>query len=404
MERTALTLHSHTRLSKHHSHSPPQLPWQIETLHSLPVPARDTAKPDSRPIDISAVAAALHPFGCHISPDDLDALWHRSQRAAFDIVDHEHHLDRVAVGVYPLTARYVRHSCRPNCGVVYKRGAQVLVALEDLPPGTPLTISYTDLICTRAERHASLRARFGQDFVCTCARCAGEYADLDALLDRPGDPEVVARDRLLEQCKTWSILDMTKRYASGLESRSPTRALDAPNFTHFVSRIIAPEIYRPTDNRRHQRAKEEHFTLAERILPALHALSQVPNTPAFSAGHIRAAQNLLMHYMKNDRWVEASRAALYLFVVYRLIYSPLHPVLSYHSLILARASWNSLVQLELAGIGRKLEKVYLTGIRTWIDVAREEVATTFGQECSLWREIIELQWVFERDQKLSKSS
>lgn len=403
LERAALTLHSHERMNKHHSSSPPHLPLAIQALDSLaPPPDSRTTTPDA---DIAAVAETLEPFGCRFTRDELASLWRRLQLATFDILDHDQYLEPIALGIYPLTARYIGHSCRPNAGVVYKRGAQILVALDEIRAGEPVTINYVDLVATKAERLDALRRRFGPGYVCKCSRCTGEFSGLDLLLDRgeamkKSDAEATAE--LEQQCKTWSILDMVKAYSN--ESRTPNSALDIPNFAHYTSRIMEPDIYRTATNRRrqlsrHQLLPDKH-SISERILRALYALVEVPSVPAFTLASIRSARKLLVKLMAENRWVEASRCAVYLFVVYRLIYPTFHPVLSYHSLILARSSWNSLVQLELAGIGRKLERIYEKGVSKWIAIAKEAVMSTFGQDCSLWREIVELQWVFERDQKL----
>ncbi|KAI7847870.1 hypothetical protein BDC45DRAFT_524908 [Circinella umbellata] len=434
LERAALTLHSHNRLSKHHSHSPPHLPLAIKALDSLAssphiasTPQKSTTatlSPSSllsadvssspeqsalptttkKEVDFDAVSRYLEPYGCHYTKEQLDDLWQKVQKATFDIVDHDQYLDTIALGIYPLTTLYIRHSCRPNTGIVYKRGAQHLIALDDIPPGEPITISYVDLLQSKAERMEQLRQRFGPDFECHCARCDGEYAILDKLLDtseekRPGYDEA----ELERQCQSWNVLNMVKAY----QTIATPVLLDVSNYTHYTSRIMAPDIYTPgtssstrNDGKLNFIAKETKVMTAKKVVPALVALSQVPSVPAFTLQSLRAARKLLRRLISENRWVEASRCALYLFVTYRLVYPTLHPTLSYHSLIVARACWNSLVQLELAGIGHKLERIYESGVHTWIAVARESVYYTFGQETNLWREIVELQWVFERDQKL----
>ena len=449
LERAALTLHSHNRLSKHHSHSPPHLPLAIKALDSLASSPNLSSSPQkstttlslsssslsagasdapeqsapqttttttttTKEVDFDAVSRYLEPYGCHYTKEQLDDLWQKVQKATFDIVDHDQYLDTIALGIYPLTTLYVRHSCRPNSGIVYKRGVQHLIALDDIPLGEPITISYVDLLQSKAERMQQLRQRFGPDFECHCARCQGEYAILDDLLgaseeERPGYDEA----ELERQCQTWNVLNMVKAY----QTISTPRVLDASNYTHYTSRIMAPDIYTPgtssptrnhhhssnssgSDSRLHFIAKETKVMTAKKVVPTLIALSQVPSVPAFTLQSLRAARKLLRRLISESRWVEASRCALYLFVTYRLVYPTLHPTLSYHSLIVARSSWNSLVQLELAGIGRKLERIYENGVQTWIVIARESVYYTFGQETNLWREIVELQWVFERDQKL----
>ncbi|KAI9260473.1 hypothetical protein BDA99DRAFT_572583 [Phascolomyces articulosus] len=424
LERAALTLHSHNRLN--HSKK-----------SSSTKPTTTTTATIKEILEFDDISRGLEPFGCHYTGQELEDLWQKVRKATFDIVDHDQYLDPIALGIYPLTSLYVRHSCRPNTGVVYKRGVQLLIALDDISPGESITISYVDLLQSKAERMQELRQRFGPDFECHCPRCEGDFAILDDLLgasteERPGYDEA----ELERQCQTWNVLNMVKAY----QTIATPRVLDASNYTHYTSRIMAPDIYSPaisSNNSNHTRnhnhllplhnhhrhhhhntnygngnddssnysgfhfhAKENKILTAKRVLPALGALSQVPSVPAFTLQSLRSARKLLRRMISENRWVEASRCALYLFVTYRLVYPTLHPTLSYHSLIVARACWNSLVQLELAGLGHKLERIYENGVRTWIAVARESVYYTFGQETNLWREIVELQWVFERDQKL----
>ncbi|KAL1934428.1 hypothetical protein VTP01DRAFT_6610 [Rhizomucor pusillus] len=404
LERTALTLHSHDKLSKHHSHSPPHLPAAIQALYSLGLPECSTNSPN-----LADVANALEPFGCHVQPEELALLWRRIQVATFDILDHEHQLDPVGVGIYPLTALFVRHSCRPNAAVVYKRGEQVLVAIEDIQPGEPITICYVDLVATKEQRQAALAERFGPNVVCNCSRCEGDFSCIDELLNRgiqTGLSQEEAYKRLEIECQKWNVLEMVKLYSSRQEPRSPTETLDTSNFTHYVSRIMSPDMYYPImdpkrrPNKYQLRAKEDRHVYKEKTLPAIHALLEIKSVPPFTIASIVAADRLLKHLISTNRWVEASRCALYMFVIYRIIYPQCHPVLSYHSLILVRSCWNSLVQLELAGIGRKLERIYENGVYTWLEVAKDAVLTTFGKDCTLWREVIDLQWVIERDQKL----
>jgi hypothetical protein len=64
---------------------------------------------------------------------------------------------------------------------------------------------------------------------------------------------------------------------------------------------------------------------------------------------------------------------------------------------LARAAWNSLVEMELIGVEKKLEKIYANGTKAWIELAREIVNITFGKKSTLWRDVVELQWVYERE-------
>ncbi|KAI7902189.1 uncharacterized protein BX663DRAFT_436112 [Cokeromyces recurvatus] len=383
LERTALVLHSHDRLNKQNSY----------------------------------VAEFLKLFDYQISQEDLDLLWHRIKLSSFPILDTEHHLDQVAIGVYPATSLLTNHSCCPNAALLYKQSTQYIVTIEDILPGEPITIAYVDLINTRARRMQKLKERFGPHFECQCMRCQGELSCLDAALEKGeecGLTEVEAVELMSRSIKTWSVLDMIKHaQMREKDSWSSIQVLEPPQFAHFVSRIAAPDIFYafvedkkllPRESTYRVFSKEDRAYLRQCIKIVINTLLTVPHTPAFSLATIHAAESLLIDRIKRGSWVEASRCASYLIVVYRLIYPPLHPKVSYHTLILARSSWNALVEMELIGVNKKLENIYDVGTGNWIEIAKNAIDTTFGRDTTLWRDIIELQWVHDRERKVKKST
>lgn len=411
LQRAALTLDSHNSLKKN---TPIIQQLSIDALNTLELQPMATSTETRHFLEKSVDTT-------NRTLDELSELWKRIQISSFPITDPDMHLDPVAIGIYPITSQYVRHSCRPNTGLIYKQGHQLLVALEDIPQGTPITISYVDLMATKKQRQNALVERFGFRFECDCTRCQGEFQGLDVLFERGEaldiSPEELAT-KLEVQLKSWSVLDMIKQYAAkGFDASSmDTEALDAPHLTHFVCRMIVPDVYLPAlgmigkkstaavnynklpplVQKRYNRQDD-----SKRILPAIEALLQkTPQSPFLTIAGIKAADKLLVKLVTQGRWVEASRCTIYLYMMYRLVYPVLYPDMVYHTLVLARATWNSLVQLELAGIGKKLEAIYQNSVRLWIQVARNSILKTFGQETSLWREVVEIKWLFERDQKL----
>lgn len=415
LERTALTLHSHDRLNKQVSHSPPHLPFAIEALQlHTPLAALDIEQHQHN-TTVADVAMFLEPFDCQISTQDLDALWHRIKLSSFPILDPEYHLEQMAVGVYPITSLYITHSCRPNAALLYKQGMQSVVTLDEVLPGEPITISYVDLISTKAQRTKALQERFGPGFVCHCLRCEGELSSVDAALEKGESLEIGYEEGLTllsGYIKSWSVLDMVRvAELREKDSWSPIQVMEPPQFSHFVGRLVAPELYYGTmDEKKSSQEKmykiylrEDRAHLLQRIPQVMMALLDVPQTPAFTLSMIKAAEELLLKRIMEGRWVETSRCALYLFVVYRLLYPPLHPKMAYHTLILARSGWNALVEMELIGVEKKLERIYANGTRNWIDLARNAIEATFGRDSNLWRDVIELQWVYERERNIRSS-
>ncbi|KAG2233735.1 hypothetical protein BDF21DRAFT_418029 [Thamnidium elegans] len=410
LERLALTLHSHSSLKKN---IPILQQLSIDALNTLQLPVLHTS-----PVSTQYLHHAVK--NTNWSLEDLSTLANRIKIASFQITDPDTHLDSIAIGIYPITSQYVRHSCRPNAGLIYKQGHQLLVALENIPPDTPVTISYVDLLATKQQRQDQLEQRFGFNYQCDCMRCQGEFKGLDTLLERGQSLDLTPAQletTLEQQLKTWSVLEMIKTYASkDFDAVVSVQPLDAPHLAHFICRMIAPDIYVPALNKLGKKSmaaiyynrlpplSQKNFNRQDdttRILPAINALLQrTCHSPFMTIAGIKAGENLLKRLVAEERWVEASRCTIYLFMMYRLVYPSLYPKMVYHSLVLTRASWNSLVQLELAGLGKKLEAVYQESVRLWILVALNSILKTFGQDNSLWREIVEIKWLFERDQKL----
>ncbi|XP_061836643.1 histone-lysine N-methyltransferase Smyd1-like [Nerophis lumbriciformis] len=93
----------------------------------------------------------------------------------------------VGVGLFPNLC-LVNHDCWPNCSVVLNHGNQTalnsalhsqsrieLRALEKIPEGKELTVSYVDFLNLSAERKKKLKECF--HFECTCQHCSQQLKD-----------------------------------------------------------------------------------------------------------------------------------------------------------------------------------------------------------------------------------
>ncbi|XP_008322724.1 histone-lysine N-methyltransferase Smyd1-like [Cynoglossus semilaevis] len=93
----------------------------------------------------------------------------------------------VRVGLFPNLC-LVNHDCWPNCTVILNHGTQTalsstlhsqrrieLRALEKIPEGAELTVSYVDFLSLSSDRQKKLREHF--HFDCTCEHCAQHIKD-----------------------------------------------------------------------------------------------------------------------------------------------------------------------------------------------------------------------------------
>lgn len=110
----------------------------------------------------------------------------------------------MGLGLFPNLA-LVNHDCWPNCTVALNHGNQSAVnsslhskrrvevrALENIPEGTELTVSYVDFLNLSSDRQAALQKIY--HFTCSCQHCADRTKDdlMGAALDTAKAPEVTA--------------------------------------------------------------------------------------------------------------------------------------------------------------------------------------------------------------------
>ncbi|KAJ1949728.1 hypothetical protein IWQ62_006687 [Dispira parvispora] len=74
------------------------------------------------------------------------------------------------IGLFPLTAQFVNHSCLPNAHLVSKpNGCVAIRTLQEVPEGQELTVSYVDLFQPREQRRRDILMT--RRFWCQCRRC-----------------------------------------------------------------------------------------------------------------------------------------------------------------------------------------------------------------------------------------
>ncbi|KAG2234309.1 hypothetical protein BDF21DRAFT_406579 [Thamnidium elegans] len=345
----------------------------------------------------------------------------------------------IGEGTYPIAALF-NHSCRPNAVVMFEGAYASIHAIEDIEPGQEVTISYVDSAHSRTYRQKALRDKYFFD--CQCVRCNDASNDknyfslIDTLLgqeendwDRAQEllQNQAKSDRILQEVEEWDLLRMCKQYDRKSDGcPDPTKPLNIVNYTHYFIQFFAPYLLtwnQPELHRNQTMASTSSLNDFDDPLPSLAkpavqstydsimktAIDKMLSYPTDSTNIIpyrlttlSTCTRLFYDEMANGNWMNSVKLGMYVLIQYCLIYPPYHPMLAQHFLMLAKACWNSIIQSELLQNERQLEKVYQRGVRRWIMSSKETIAVAFGKSSSLWRETLELEWIFLREQKLKE--
>ncbi|XP_053086219.1 histone-lysine N-methyltransferase SMYD1a isoform X2 [Pangasianodon hypophthalmus] len=92
---------------------------------------------------------------------------------AFTLSD-QRGLQAVGVGLFPNLC-LVNHDCWPNCTVILNHGRIELRALEKIPEGVELTVSYVDFLNLSKDRQKLLKKQYYFD--CKCEHCSNGIKD-----------------------------------------------------------------------------------------------------------------------------------------------------------------------------------------------------------------------------------
>ncbi|CAO3600003.1 unnamed protein product [Absidia cylindrospora] len=257
------------------------------------------------------------------------------------------------------------------------------------------------------------------------------------------------RDKILQQVNDWNLLEMSRYYDRRHDGvPDPAQPLTLATYTHYVIQFFAPYLWytcnpdlsigknQTTPSSSSSTTNSPSCTPPPLPSPPSHALSYFddplpqaarPNVPLtyeeilnnmmtaiqryptndddvipYRLTTLMASTQLLYDEMDQGHWRNAVKLGMYILIQYCWIYPPYHPILAQHLLLLAKCSWNSILQSELLGNGKALEHAYERGVRRWIMLSKETVTPVFGKKGEQWRELVELEWIFLREQRLKE--
>ncbi|KAF7724420.1 hypothetical protein EC973_001084 [Apophysomyces ossiformis] len=351
---------------------------------------------------------------------------------------HDDQLFAIGEGTYPIASLF-NHSCRPNAIIMFDGALLILKAIENIEPGEEVTIAYVDTVHSRTYRQQFLCDKYF--FQCRCVRCSDEnpvFGGIDALLgeeesdwDRAENllhPNEGISATLLKEIEAWDLLALSRQY-DRKHNNVPKAPLNLSTYTHGLLQRFTPYLWSvsnpelvhsspaPSPGRippqfphfddplplsARPPVPENYADIIAEGVSFIRAMLPKSNDSLVASRltTLSASTRLFYDEIAANRWLNATKLGMYILTQYCLVYPPYHPMLGQHTLLLAKAGWNYFVQADISGV--QLEKVYERGVRRWIALAKENIECSFGKNSVQWRDVVELEWIFMREQKLKQ--
>jgi len=114
--------------------------------------------------------------GERISNEEADRRHEEANQGPFTLLFEVDESTIIDAGVGGNSARYINHSCSPNCEAVNDDGRIFIEALRDIRPGEELSYDY------RLETEGPITPRLQAVFLCNCGarRCRGTMLKIDS--------------------------------------------------------------------------------------------------------------------------------------------------------------------------------------------------------------------------------
>ncbi|XP_057444003.1 histone-lysine N-methyltransferase ASHR1 isoform X2 [Lotus japonicus] len=240
---------------------------------------------------------------------------------AHTISDSE--LRPLGIGLYPVIS-IINHSCLPNSVLVFKGRSASVRAVQHVPKGTEVLISYIETAGSTVTRQKALKEQYL--FTCTCPRCskAGQYDDIqeNAILEGYRCMNEQCDGFLLRttdgkgfQCQKCGLVrekDEVKKIAAEIKSLSEEEAsrLSCSGNDHEAVSI---------------------YKMVEKLQTKLYH--------PFSIILMQTRENILKSLMKLEDWKEALAYCRLTIPVYQRVYPAVHPLLGLQYYTCGKLEW-----------------------------------------------------------------
>ncbi|WJX39177.1 Histone-lysine N-methyltransferase ashr1 [Trifolium repens] len=255
-------------------------------------------------INIKEIAEIFSKFACN----------------AHTICDSE--LRPLGTGLYPVVS-IINHSCLPNSVLVFEGRVASVRALQHVPKGTEVLISYIETAGSTVTRQKALNEQYL--FTCVCPRCSkvGQYED-------------VPENAILEgyRCKNETCDGFLLRTTDGKEFQCEECGLvrDKEEIKQIATEIklLLEEASKPSSSDNYQDAISI-YKMIEKLQTKLYH--------PFSINLMQTRETILKSLMKLEHWREALAYCKLTIPIYQRVYPAVHPLLGLQYYTCGKLEW-----------------------------------------------------------------
>ncbi|CAA0827867.1 Histone-lysine N-methyltransferase ASHR1 [Striga hermonthica] len=239
---------------------------------------------------------------------------------AHTICDSE--LRPLGTGLFPVIA-IINHSCLPNAVLVFEGRVAVVRAMQHIPKGTEVTISYIETAGSTITRRKALKEQYF--FTCACDRCI-----------KLGQPDDIRESAILEgyrckadQCSGFLLRDPDDKGFICQKCGLLRSKEEISNITNEVKRISerASQSLSPG----HKAEAVEAYKMIEQL--------QLTLCHPFSINIMRTRESLLKISMELQDWKEALSYSRLIIPVYEWVYPSCHPLIGLQYYMSGKLEW-----------------------------------------------------------------
>ncbi|GLT57740.1 hypothetical protein SLA2020_306900 [Shorea laevis] len=239
---------------------------------------------------------------------------------AHTICDSE--LRPLGTGLYPIIS-IINHSCLPNAVLVFEGRLAVVRAMQHIPKGDEVLISYVETAASTTTRQKALKEQYF--FSCTCSRCikAGQYEDIEESAILEG---YRCRDN---GCSGFLLRDSDDK---GFVCQQCGLLRDKEEIRNIASDIkaMSDKVLKSNSSGNHQDSVFTYKNIEKLQKQFCHP---------FSISLMRTREKLLEILMQLKDWKEALAYCRLTLPVYQRVYPGSHPLLGLQYYTCGKLEW-----------------------------------------------------------------